>query len=246
MPNDTTKSTGLNEVLELRKALQNIAAVPEEHRQRIKERDRQKSAHAKALVDVCKRGDAERFYCLACPRDEYSDFWPIAIRGIERSVVEVTPEVQQAFREVWIETKMLRSAVDNHPALCKTLRILIPKYTGDGLRLYRGASALERRRAAYGISWTSSLSAAQQFAEDYRDWPGGSVVLEADARSEAIIGMMQYPPPLTEADKAELGLSPDARVTEYHQECEYLVDRRLLGPIKVWRRYTERSAEDVS
>jgi hypothetical protein len=231
MPNDATKSTGSNEALE-------------KHRRRIKEWDRQKSAHAKAVVDACKSGDAERFYDLAYPYDEYPDFWPLAVRAIARSISEVTPEIQEKFREVWIETKMLTSGVDNQPALCKALRILIPKYTGESLRLYRGASARERRRAAYGISWTSNLTAAREFAESYRAWPGGSVILETVAPPEAIIGMMEYPPPLTEADKAELGLSPDTRVTEYHEECEYLVDRRLLGPIKVWRRYAERSVED--
>jgi hypothetical protein len=35
-------------------------------------------------------------------------------------------------------------------------RVLMPKYKGDALRLFRGASALQRRRRVYGISWTSS------------------------------------------------------------------------------------------
>jgi hypothetical protein len=39
-----------------------------------------------------------------------------------------------------------------------------------------------------------------------------------------------------------MGLTPETKVIEYHEECEYLVDRRLLGSIKVWRRYTEAVA----
>ena len=141
---------------------------------------------------------------------------------------------------------MLTCGVNHHHTLCKSFRILMPTYTGAALRLFRGATALERRLAAYGISWTSSLSAAQGFAEGYRVWPGGSVVLEAVAPPEAIIGAMEYAPPLTEAEKAEWELSSNTKVIEYHEECEYLVDRRLLGPIEVQRRYAERPVEDAS
>ena len=97
------------------------------------------------------------------------------------------------------------------------------------------------RRRTYGISWTSSLPAAEKFAGDYRAWPGGSVVLETVAPPEAIICAITYPTPLTEAEKAEL--PPDVEIDAYHEECEHLVDRRLLGPIKVLRRYPE--ADDV-
>jgi hypothetical protein len=194
-------------------------------------------------ADACRSGDAEQFYDLGSPYDEYPDFWPVALRGIARNISEVTPEIQQVFRLVWIETKMLTSGVDNHPALCKALRTLMPNYTGEALRLFRGASALERKRAAYRISWTSSLAAAQDFAESYRVWPGGSVMLETIAPPEAIISVMEYDPPLTEAERRNCNC-----LQTQHQrieEAEYLVDRRLLTSIKVQQRFEERSVEDA-
>jgi hypothetical protein len=87
----------------------------------------------------------------------------------------------------------------------------MPAYKGEALRLFRGAGAGERRRAAYGVSWTSNLSAAEDFAESYRVWPRGSVVLETVAPPEAIISAVEYPPPMTEAEKAELGLPPSEK-----------------------------------
>jgi hypothetical protein len=43
-------------------------------------------------------------------------------------------------------------------------------------------------------------------------------------------------PAMTEAEKVGLGLPLNARVVEYHEEREYLVERRLLGSVKVLRR----------
>jgi hypothetical protein len=215
-----------------------LSELPEDFRRRIKEEQRRQRAHAIAVVDACKHGDAERFFHLIYPYDGHPDFWPPAVRSIARVISEVTPEIQEAFRQVWIETKMLSNGVDNR-ALCRALRILMPRYNGEALRLFRGASALERRRAAYGISWTSNLSMAEQFAEDYCAWPGGSVVLETLASPEAIICAVEYPPPMTEAEKAELRLPPDTKITEYHAESEYLIERRLLGSVQVLRRYQQ-------
>jgi hypothetical protein len=136
---------------------------------------------------------------------------------IARSVSKVTPEIQAAFQQIWIETNGLNKSCDDHRTLCEALRILTPKYKGSELPLYRGASGLERRRRRYGISWTSNLSAAEEFAEGYRVWPGGSVVLETIATPAAIISAIEYPPPMTEAEKVKAGLPPDAKVTEWHE-----------------------------
>jgi hypothetical protein len=209
--------------------------------QMLREQDQQRRAHATALVRACRQGDAERFYHLAYPYDNHpADFWSPAFRMIARSVVEVSPEIQQAFQQVWIETKMLGLRCDSNLMLCRALRVLMPAYKGPEMKLYRGASALERRRRAYGASWTSSLSAAEKFAQDYRVWPGGSVVLETVAAPEAIISAVEYPPPLTEAEKADF--PPNVTVTEFHEEVEYLVDRRLLGRVEVRVKYPCASA----
>ena len=213
--------------------------LPKALQQQLRDERRKRSAHARAVVDACARGDAEQFCELTYPYDDRPDFWPLAIRFITRRISEVSPEIQEAFRQVWIETKMLGLRIHDHGALCQALRILTPKYHGPALRLFRAASARERQRRAYGISWTSSLEAAQRFAETSGNWSAVSVVLETVAPPEAIISVMEYPP-LTEAERAEFGLPPTAEVVEWHDECEYLVDRHLLGPVKLHTRFAQR------
>jgi hypothetical protein len=214
-----------------------LSEYPEDIQRRIRAERRSERLHAKALVEACRRGDAARFYHLAYPYDEYPNFWPRALHAIVREISEVKPDIQDAFLKVWVQTKMLGLRVDNNRTLCRALRVLTPGYKGEALRLFRGTGAGERRRAAYGVSWTSDLSAAEGFAESYRDWSGGSIVLETVAPPEAIISAVEYPPPITEAEKAEL--PPNVKVVEYHEEREYLVERRLLGPVKVLRRYPQ-------
>jgi hypothetical protein len=223
-----------------------LSEYPKDIQRLIREERRSERLHAKALVEACRRGDAERFYHLAYPYDEHPNFWPRAVRAIARDISEVTSEIQDAFVQVWVQTKMLGLRVDNNRMLCRALRVLMPAYKGEALRLFRGAGAGERRRGAYGVSWTSSLSAAEQFAESYRVWPGGSVLLETVAPAGAIISAVEYPPPITEAEKAELGLPPNTSVIEWHEESEYLVDRHLLGPVRVLRRYEHQSRERVT
>jgi hypothetical protein len=145
-----------------------LSEHPEDIQRLIRAERRSERLHARALVEACRRGDAEQFYQLAYPYDHHPNFWPRALRAIVRDMPEVTPDIQDAFLQVWVQTKMLGLRVDNNRMQCRALRVLLPGYEGEALRLFRGAGAGERRRAAYGISWTSNLLAAEQFAERYR------------------------------------------------------------------------------
>jgi hypothetical protein len=107
----------------------------------LREERRRTREHAAAVFEACKAGDAERFYHLGYPYDDWpSGFWTPAFRVIARDISNVTLEVREAFRPVWIESKMLNMRCDDHRAMCQVLRILTPKYHGPELRLYRGAS----------------------------------------------------------------------------------------------------------
>jgi len=44
---------------------------------------------------------------------------------------------------------------------------------------------------------------------------------------------------MTEAEKAEL--PPNVKIVEYHEESEYLVERRLLGQVLVLRCYPPKT-----
>jgi hypothetical protein len=191
-----------------------------EFRERIKEERRADRVAAKAFVRVCMTGDADLVEVAASLLDaETITGWTIAIRKIAREVSEVSPDVRSAFLSVWIQRKMLPLTVGDHRALCTAARVLMPPYSGPPLRLFRGASAGERRRRIYGISWTSDMAIAETFAQERRRWNGGSVLLETVAPPGAIICAIS---------QASGNL---------YEESEFAVDRRDLHTVRVLRRY---------
>jgi hypothetical protein len=115
----------------------------------------------------------------------------------------------------------LRSEVNDDLVLTAALRVLLPRYTGPGLTLYRGDSALNRRRRTYGLSWSASVVTAANFARGpWRSFTGGSVLLRAPVPPEAIV-------------------CATALHGDEHDEAEYLVDRRYLRRVDVIKRYGE-------
>ncbi|CAO4151928.1 hypothetical protein [Methylorubrum extorquens] len=105
--------------------------------------------------------------------------------------------------------------------LVKALRLLLPPYQGDGAVIFRGDSALNRRRRTYGLSWTTDRSVAEDFAAGHwRACDGGSVLLQANAPPQAILFAYQ----------------PD---DDPYGEAEVMVDRRHLRDVRVIRRFEQ-------
>src|SRR4029077_16236552 len=95
--------------------------------------------------------------------------------------------------------------------LVDAFRRLLPRYTGPGLRLYRGELAERFHERTYGVAWTSDLPVAQMFA-NRRSFlnEGNGVVLEIDATPDMILAIIS-------------GLS----------ESEYIIDPRLIQVVRV-------------
>jgi hypothetical protein len=147
--------------------------------------------------------------------------WTEAMRMIAREVPKVTSEIQQWFLWVWVQSKMLPLTVGDHKALCAAARVLMPAYNGGPVHLFRGACGGERRHRIYGVSWTTDIKIAEEFAQERREWPGGGVVLETIADPTAII--------------CAIGEASG----HLYEENEYAVDRRYLSSVKVVRRYPQ-------
>ncbi|PWE52756.1 hypothetical protein DEM27_28535 [Metarhizobium album] len=132
-----------------------------------------------------------------------------AIAGLSAS-----DEMRNAFLGIWEnDGESLRSNSDDL-SLIDGLRVLLPVYTGPGLKLYRGCSWPNRCRRTYGMSWSSRLDVATAFAESRKDrYRGGSVLLEAYAPPKAIICAL-------------------ALFSDRYDEAEYVVDRRRLLAVK--------------
>jgi hypothetical protein len=135
---------------------------------------------------------------------------------------------------------MLPLSIGDHPALCNALRVLLPAYRGRSVRLFRGAGAYERRRRIYGLCWSADRAGADRFARERQVMDGGSVLLETIAPTAAIISAVDYPEPFTQEEIQKIKREhPNAQIPAFHEEREYVVDRRHLRAVSVLRRYEQ-------
>jgi hypothetical protein len=101
------------------------------------------------------------------------------------------------------------------PVFIDALRHHLPDYTGPAVTVYRGEVEARHKLQIYGISWTSDLEIATEFAcnrETAKE--GHGVVLRTEASPESIV--------------AEPSMILCAR-----PEFEYLIDPRLIQTVAV-------------
>ena len=146
------------------------------------------------------------------------------------------PEVQNAFLDVWIESKMLRPNVGSHPVLAAALRVLFQcNYSGPSLTLYRGAGSNKRRCRLYGFAWTTDIDVARKFARDEavsackataRDSANRTIEALCPALEGVILQTLAPPEAILLSRKPE----------KYYGEEEVIVDPFRLGKVKVIER----------
>jgi hypothetical protein len=170
---------------------------------------------ARAFAEACRDGDVDRMLAAAAfLNDNTITGWRLAMRQIGR-LPSVSPEIQAAFLNVWIEAKHLPLAVGHRPTMA--LHVLMPPVPlQEPLRLFRGAGALERQRGLYGFSWTTHREIAEQFADQARHGLTGSVLLETMAQPGSVH--------LRREDEG------------YYDESEVVVDPYRLGRVRILAR----------
>lgn len=145
--------------------------------------------------------------------------WVGVMRAVSRqpSVPRVTREF---FLRVFIKWGDHLRQECSDLVLADGLRMLLPKYKGPAIHLYRGEGFPNRRQRTYGLSWSASADVARCHAEKTlcRSSLGGSVLLETIAPADAVISRV----PATK---------------DHYREEEYVVDRRRLTSVKVIERF---------
>lgn len=187
----------------------------------------QERRRARAAVDAFMRALAEadaETLGSSLEALEVTGAWPTALRRAAR--LTTIPAASQAlFLKLWVAGgDSIRCAGGGDLELLAALRILLPRYSGPSLTLYRGEGTANRQRRTYGLSWSASEAVADSFAQStWRRSIGGSVLLRTVAPAEAIV------------------CAPLHHGHDRYAEKEYLLDRRLLSRVEVIRRYSERS-----
>ena len=133
------------------------------------------------------------------------------------------PRAQQRFLELWAEDSALfRELTCDDSAFFAGLRVLLPRYEGPPVTLYRGQLADD----PLGVSWTSDFVVALKFT---------------------LYGIANIPPGVHDFTKSIKGLTPrrnaamvratmqsgqiiSAPCLHGHKEGEYIVDPRGLRP----------------
>jgi hypothetical protein len=178
------------------------------------EQQQESRVAAAAFIAACKRRDPTRFHKAAAALIDTDGGWAKALKQVPH-LKRVSPRIQWAFLQVWVESKGLRVDVP-WLTMLKALRVLLPRTRRRApIRVFRGASAGElKRRRAYGFSWSTKRDIADKFAQDYRNRQGGSVLLETLAPPDAILHVRE-------------------QIKEHHDEGEFVIPPELLSRVKV-------------
>jgi hypothetical protein len=191
---------------------------------------RQRSRERAAIRDFVEAarppGDAGKFRsALEVLANGGGDALRSAFRRVAREP-KIAPAIRRGFLETWVQHgESWRTEVNDDLVLTGALWALFPPYRGPAVVLYRGDTALNRKRRLYGACWSRLRTIAEQHAQHKRHGPQGSVLLKTLAPREAIICAL---PDHTES-----------------VEAEYLVDRRRLGRVTVEARFAANQGGKV-
>jgi hypothetical protein len=174
-------------------------------------------------ISACVMNDVDMLLDGLDAISETIDGWA---RFFRKAAIIAPPsdEVRAEFTLQWVLRKSRRAGTRHDLTVLAALRRLLLPYEGSEIRLFRGASARERKRRAYGISWTDDPDIAASFASNspWRSRPGGTVVLECLAKPAAILGTT-------------------LSIGDPFGEREYFVDRRQLVHVTVKARFAQTS-----
>jgi hypothetical protein len=200
----------------------------DEFKAAIREERRQSRQAGADFAAACLSGDVSAFERAVYACGELTvEGWRHAFRNLLK-IERVHPGIIKPFLSVWIENKSIARHFESDLPVVKALRKIFPPYTGEPVHLYRGEFHRAWKRRTYGIAWTADPEIAEKFATDTRQCSlGGSLIIETIAPPEAIIANM------------------DA-VGDYYSEREYLVDRRKLEKVRVYRRFPQLPADHTT
>lgn len=100
----------------------------------------------------------------------------------------VTPELSSIFHTRWtVEGHRIREQVADDQLLTGFLQMMMPKYQGEEVRLYRGENIDRYRCGAVGFCWTTFRPTAEMFGVGLNATRSGGLLLAVSARPSWII-----------------------------------------------------------
>lgn len=117
----------------------------------------------------------------------------------------------------------IREQINDDKKLIKLLRHILPRYSGEGIMLFRGENQERWRKKQIGFCWTTSKETAQMFGRGLNSIYSGGLLIACDCEAEWII-------------------TGPSDHSNYLGESEYTVNPSLLKGIKVLFEYSSVDA----
>jgi hypothetical protein len=162
-----------------------LSDLPESFRAAIAKEQCEARQAAEYFFHVVETGRDDLLVGAAAGVSETSS-WREAAKLVTR-LPAPSDEIKGAFEAAWVMSKPIASLIRDRRLLAKMLKLLLPGYPGPALKIFRGTRYRERRSRAYSFSWTTDVTVATAFAQQWIGMPGGGVVLETMAPPEAIL-----------------------------------------------------------
>jgi hypothetical protein len=119
---------------------------------------------ANAFVVACQEGGGCRVRQLAEWLSDLEGGWLMALKEVVHRG-SVHPDARVGFETRWKESRSLMRHVRDRRLMVDALRVLFPPVQLAGpMQLYRGTSSRERPCRGCGLSWTTEIEIARNFA----------------------------------------------------------------------------------
>ncbi|MGN2670322.1 hypothetical protein [Aliivibrio fischeri] len=152
-------------------------------------------------------------------RNISNEIWAAAVQYMVDNIELFNFDVDK-MHMIWIVYGgHIRNRVSNDKLILSWLKLILPKYSGGELQLYRGECQFLYEQGLIGFCWTPKKEVAEMFARGLNAVESGGVLLTAKVAAEAILS------------------EPNSHSANWLGESEFTCDPTKISNIEVLHRY---------
>lgn len=148
-----------------------------------------------------------------------SQTWVSALHYAVKNITQFAFDTDKMHMLWVVNGGHIRRHVSDDKLVLTWLRLILPKYNGGELQLYRGECKFLYEQGLIGFCWTPKRQVAEKFARGLNAIESGGVLLSAKVAPEAILS------------------APNSHSSDWLGESEYTCDPSRIGSIEVLHQY---------
>ncbi|ASU24072.1 hypothetical protein CCZ37_16170 [Vibrio qinghaiensis] len=126
------------------------------------------------------------------PCDIPSETWASAVHYSVENIEQYDFDADKMHMLWIVNGGNIRRHVSNDKLVLTWLKLILPKYDGAELHLYRGECKFLYEQGLIGFGWTPKKQVAEKFARGLNAIESGGVLLSAKVAPEAILSAPNY------------------------------------------------------